>query len=181
MKLQEVTATTFNDDQPTSATTHETRLQVPDHKEEAKFIELTYQDVNSEDDPVAAATEIEHLNIKQVDNKEEVFIELTSQYVNFEDDPVVATAIEHLNNVKEVDTKSFEIFKLNIDFELKEFVEKTLHRNFERGQAYYEFQHQFESIFEDNMLIFLKEVSYYTVYRNYCIIYTIRAEYLEEN
>ena len=79
-------------------------------------------------------------------------------------DPPVAT-LTHLKELqlKPVELNCFKIYVVKQDCELKEYIEKDCHLDFRRGRVFYEFQHEFESIFEDNDLIFMKEVNYVTI------------------
>ena len=62
-------------------------------------------------------------------------------------------------NLQPVDKTMYTVFTVAKDYELRELVKMELGHDYKRGYAFYEFQHDFESISDDKRLLFMDEVS----------------------
>ena len=62
-------------------------------------------------------------------------------------------------DLKPVDKKNFQIYDVEKDCQLREFVKEKLKCEYKRGRLFYQFEHDFERISDDKRLIFMDKVS----------------------
>lgn len=79
---------------------------------------------------------------------------------------VVANETKHVTNTQLDDIKvdlvpmgRLKVYTVSRNCELREYVKNDLKLEFKRGCAFYEFQHDFESISKDQEVLFLQKVS----------------------